>query len=48
MDTGQLRKIVHHMKKSKSIDVYASAGHIYFAENFKFHAERMQDSYDDF
>ena len=41
MDTEQLRKIVHHMKKSKSIDVYASAGNIYFAENFKFQMQEI-------
>lgn len=41
MDIDQLRKIVTHMKKAKSIDVYASAGNIYFAENFKFQMQEI-------
>lgn len=41
IDIDQLRLIVHHMKKSKSIDVYASAGNIYFAQNFKFQMQEI-------
>ena len=35
-DLDQLRKITNALKKAKHIDVYTSAGNIYFAENFKF------------
>ena len=35
-DLEQLRKITSALKKAKHIDVYTSAGNIYFAQNFKF------------
>ena len=35
-DLDQLRKITNALKKAKYIDIYTSAGNIYFAENFKF------------
>lgn len=41
IDIDQLRLIVHHMKKAKSIDVYASAGNIYFAQNFQFQMQEI-------
>lgn len=41
MDTDQLRMIANQMKKSKMIDIYASAGNIYFAENFQFQMQEI-------
>lgn len=41
MDTGQLKSIASLMKKSKYIDIYASAGNICFAENFKFQMQEI-------
>lgn len=41
MDVEQLNLIVQHMKKSKSIDLYASAGNIYFAQNFQFQMQEI-------
>ncbi len=35
-DLDDLHKIASSMKKAKQIDVYTSAGNIYFAKNFKF------------
>ena len=37
----QLRLSVNAMKKAKQIDVYTSAGNIYFAENFKFQMQEI-------
>ena len=37
----QLRLSVDAMKKAKQIDVYTSAGNIYFAENFKFQMQEI-------
>ena len=37
----QLRLAVNAMKKAKQIDVYTSAGNIYFAENFKFQMQEI-------
>lgn len=36
IDLEQLRKIASALKKAKYIDIYTSAGNLYFAENFKF------------
>lgn len=36
MDLNELKKIVLQMKKAKFIDIYTSAGNLFFAENFKF------------
>ena len=36
IDLEQLRLIALALKKAKYIDIYTSAGNIYFAENFKF------------
>lgn len=41
MDVNQLKMIVHKMKESKMIDIYASAGNLYFAENFKFQMQEI-------
>lgn len=35
-DIDEIRKVVSAMRKAKQIDIYTSAGNIYFAENFKF------------
>ena len=35
-DLEQLKKITSALKKAKHIDIYTSAGNIYFAQNFKF------------
>lgn len=40
-DLDELRHIVQAMKKAKQIDVYTSAGNIYFAENFKFQMQEI-------
>lgn len=37
----QLRLSVNAMKKAKQIDVYTSAGNIFFAENFKFQMQEI-------
>lgn len=37
----QLRFAVNAMKRAKQIDIYTSAGHIYFAENFKFQMQEI-------
>lgn len=36
-----LNNVVSAMKKAKAIDVYTSAGNIYFAQNFKFQMEEI-------
>lgn len=36
MDLDELKKAVLHMYKSKVIDIYSSAGNLFFAQNFKF------------
>ena len=41
IDLEQLRLIANQMRKAKSIDVYTSAGNIYFAENFKFQMQEI-------
>lgn len=41
LDLEQLRLSVSQLKRSKIIDVYTSAGHIYFAENFKFQMQEI-------
>ena len=33
---NQLKFVVHAMKKARYIDIYTSAGNIFFAKNFKF------------
>lgn len=40
-DLEQLRLSVHAMKKAKHIDIYTSAGHIYFAQNFQFQMKEI-------
>ena len=42
IDLEQLRLIANQMRKAKSIDVYTSAGNIYFAENFKFQMQEIE------
>lgn len=37
----QLRLAVNAMKKAKQIDIYTSAGNIYFAQNFKFQMQEI-------
>lgn len=37
----QLKFAVHAMKKAKYIDVYTSAGNVYFAQNFKFQMKEI-------
>lgn len=37
----QLKYVVNAMKRAKYIDVYTSAGNIYFAENFKFQMKEI-------
>ncbi|MEG0275699.1 MAG: MurR/RpiR family transcriptional regulator [Coprobacillus sp.] len=41
LDLEQLRLAASHLKKSKTIDIYTSAGQIYFAENFKFQMQEI-------
>lgn len=41
MDLEQLRYIASALKKAKQIDIYTSAGNIYFAENFKFQMQEI-------
>ncbi len=41
IDLEQLRLIVSQMDKAKIIDIYTSAGNIYFAENFKFQMQEI-------
>lgn len=36
MDLNELNTIVSQLKKAKVIDIYTSAGNLFFAENFKF------------
>lgn len=40
-DLEQLRLAVQCMKKAKTIDVFTSAGNIFFAENFKFQMQEI-------
>lgn len=40
-DLEQLRQVVHAIKKAKCIDVYTSAGNIYFAQNFMFQMKEL-------
>lgn len=41
LDLDQLRYIVHQMKKTHKIDIYTSAGNIYFALNFQFQMQEI-------
>lgn len=41
MDLEQLRCIASALKKATYIDIYTSAGNIYFAENFKFQMQEI-------
>lgn len=41
LDLEQLRLVVNQMKKAKIIDIYTSAGNLYFAENFKFQMQEI-------
>lgn len=41
IDLEQLRLSVSLLHKAKSIDIYTSAGNIYFAENFKFQMQEI-------
>lgn len=41
MDLEQLRHIASALKKANHIDIYTSAGNIYFAENFKFQMQEI-------
>lgn len=41
IDIDQLRLIVHHMKKSQAIDIYTSAGSLFFAQNFQFQIQEI-------
>lgn len=41
MDLEQLRYIASALKKAKHMDIYTSAGNIYFAENFKFQMQEI-------
>ena len=41
IDLEQLRKAASLMKKKPSIDLYTSAGNIFFAENFKFQMQEI-------
>lgn len=41
LDLDQLRHISHKMKKAKSIELYTSAGNVYFAENFRFQMQEI-------
>ncbi len=36
MDTEELQRVAKAMKKAKQIDIYTSAGNLYFAQNFVF------------
>ncbi len=40
-DLDQIREVVLAMKKAKHIDIYTSAGNIYFAQNFKFQMQEI-------
>lgn len=40
-DLDQIREVVQAMKKAKHIDIYTSAGNIYFAQNFKFQMQEI-------
>ena len=40
-ELDQLRYIAHAMKKAKVIDIYTSAGNVFFAENFKFQMQEI-------
>lgn len=41
IDLEQLRTVANQIKKAKQIDIYTSAGNIYFAENFKFQMQEI-------
>ncbi len=41
LDLEQLRLAVTHMKKSKHIEVYSSAGNVFFAQNFQFQMQEI-------
>lgn len=41
LDLEQLRLSVSQLRKSKTIDIYTSAGNIFFAENFKFQMQEI-------
>lgn len=40
-DLEQIRRSIQAMKKAKHIDIYTSAGNIYFAQNFKFQMQEI-------
>ena len=40
-DLDQIRYVVHALKKAKVIDIYTSAGNVFFAENFKFQMQEI-------
>lgn len=44
LDLEQLRLVALKMNKAKYIDIYTSAGNIYFAENFKFQMQEIGKS----
>ena len=37
----ELRLVITEMKKAKQVDIYTSAGNIYFALNFKFQMQEI-------
>lgn len=41
IDLEQLRLAVHVLKKAEGIDIYTSAGNVFFAENFKFQMQEI-------
>lgn len=41
LDLEQLRLVAYKIKEAKIIDIYTSAGNIYFAENFKFQMQEI-------
>lgn len=40
-DLNELNRVVQAMYKAKQIDIYTSAGNVYFAENFKFQMQEI-------
>lgn len=40
-DLDQIRYVVHALNKAKVIDIYTSAGNVFFAENFKFQMQEI-------
>lgn len=41
IDYEEIQKITHQMKKAQAIDIYTSAGNLYFAQNFKFQMQEI-------